>query len=248
MQTDNTYREMLTRQMSIVTPEEQEKFKNATIAVIGCGGIGGAAIEMLARAGVGKLILADMDEFDISNLNRQLLSTFNEIGHSKSETGAKRVESINPFTEVEVHNTKVTQENIEDIIEDANIVIDAMDNVLTRVIISRACKKNRIPFIHGAIHGTLGQVSVFLSNSDKDYESMFNLPSVGKELNDKTIDELENVVTGTPPAIGPAPNIVGCFEAMEAFKIVTGIGRVIVAPKILTFDLLDLSSFRIENI
>lgn len=248
MPANDNYWEMLTRQMSIVSEDEQEKFKNATIAVIGCGGIGGAAIEMLARAGVGKLVLADMDEFDMSNLNRQLLSSFNEIGKSKSEVGAERVESINPYADVEAYNTEVNQENIEEIIRDADLVIDAMDNILTRVIISRACRKKRIPFIHGAIHGTLGQITVFLPNSDKDYETMFNLPSLNKELTEKTVGELENVASGTPPAIGPTPNIVGCFEAMEAFKIVTGIGKVIVAPKLLTFDLLDLTSFRIEDL
>lgn len=242
------YWEMVSRQMSIVTRSEQQKFKDATIAVIGCGGIGGETIEMLARAGVGKLVLADMDKFDLSNLNRQTLATLNDVGLSKSEVGGEKVRSINPHADVEVYNEKVTQENIDEIIKDADIVIDAMDNVLTRVIISRAAKKEKIPFIHGAIHGTLGQITVFLSNSDKDYETMFNLPSQGKDLTEDVIEALENVTSGVPPVIGPTPNLIGCLQAMEAFKIMTGIGKVIVAPKILTFDLLDLTSFRVEEL
>ena len=242
------YWEMVSRQMSIVTRSEQQKFKDATIAVIGCGGIGGETIEMLARAGVGKLVLADMDKFDLSNLNRQTLSTLNDVGLSKSEVGGEKVRSINPHADVEVYNEKVTQENIDEIIKDTDIVIDAMDNVLTRVIISRAAKKEKIPFIHGAIHGTLGQITVFLSNSDKDYETMFNLPSQGKDLTEDVIEALENVTSGVPPVIGPTPNLIGCLQAMEAFKIMTGIGKVIVAPKILTFDLLDLTSFRVEEL
>ena len=248
MTKDNEYWEIINRQMTIVTRDEQERFKDAVIAVIGCGGIGGETIEMLARAGVGKLILADMDSFDLSNLNRQTLADLSNIGEAKSEAAAKKVKSISSHTDVEVYNEKVTQKNIDEIIEGSDIVIDAMDNVLTRVIISRAAKKMKIPFIHGAIHGTMGQLTVFLSNSDKDYETMFNLPSKGKELTDDTIEALKNVTSGVPPVIGPTPNLVGCLEAMEAFKIMTGVGRVIVAPKILTFDLLDLTSFRVEEL
>jgi len=137
--------------------------------------------------------------------------------------------------------------NVDEIIKDADIVIDALDNVLTRVILSRKSSQYRIPFIHGAIHGTLGQITVFLSNT-KSYEEMFSLPSLGKELDKDVIEELKNVTSGTPPAIGPTPNLIGCLEAMEAYKIITGIGKVIVAPKILTFDLLDLTSFHIEQL
>ena len=138
--------------------------------------------------------------------------------------------------------------NIEKVIGDSNIVIDALDNVLTRVIVSRAAKENGIPYIHGAIHGTLGQVTVFLPNSEKTYEEMFNLPSIGKDLNDDVIEELKGVTSGVPPVIGPTPNLIGCLEAFEAYKILTGVGKVTVAPKILTFDLLDLASFNMEEI
>lgn len=242
------YWEIISRQMSIVTRSEQQRFKDSTIAVIGCGGIGGETIEMLARSGVGKLILADMDKFDLSNLNRQTLASLSDVGLAKSEVGAEKVRLINPYTEVEIFNEKVTKDNIDEIIKDADIVIDAMDNVLTRVVISRAAKEKGIPFIHGAIHGTLGQITVFLPDNDESYEHMFNLPSQGKDLTEDTLDALSKVTSGVPPVIGPTPNLIGCLEAMAAFKIITGVGKVVVAPKILTFDLLDLSSFRVEEL
>ena len=94
----------------------------------------------------------------------------------------------------------------------------------------------------------MGQITVFLPNSDKSYEEMFNLPSVGKELNDETIEALKNVTSGVPPVIGPTPNLIGCLEAFEAYKIITGVGKVTVAPKILTFDLLDLGSFSLDGL
>lgn len=242
------YWEIASRQMSIVTRSEQERFKDAKITVIGCGGIGGETIEMLARMGIGELVLVDEDAYDLSNLNRQTLATITDLGLVKSEVAAEKVRQINPYVKTTTFNEHVDQTNIDKVIGDSNIVIDALDNVLTRVIVSRKAAENGIPYIHGAIHGTLGQITVFLPNSEKTYEEMFNLPSVGKELNDETVDALKNVTSGVPPVIGPTPNLIGCLEAMEAYKIITGVGKVTVAPKILTFDLLDLGSFSLDEI
>ena len=244
--TDDKYWEMIARQVPLVSKKEQEKFKNAKITVIGCGGIGGEAIEMLARMGVGELVLVDEDSFDLTNMNRQTLATMDDLNEDKSETAAKKVKAINPYVKVTNYSAHVNEENIDEIIADSRIVIDALDNVLTRVIVSRKANENKIPFIHGAIHGTLGQITVFLANT-KSYEEMFGLPSLGKDLTEEVTEELKNVTSGTPPAIGPTPNLIGCLEAMEAYKIITGIGKVTVAPKILTFDLLDLNSFSIDE-
>jgi molybdopterin/thiamine biosynthesis adenylyltransferase len=242
------YWEIASRQMSIVTRSEQQRFKDAKITVIGCGGIGGETIEMLARMGIGELVLVDKDAFDLSNLNRQTLASIQDLGLDKSSVAAEKVRLINPYVKTTVFNEHIDQTNIENVIGDSDIVIDALDNVLTRVIVSRTAKEKGIPYIHGAIHGTMGQITVFLPNSDKTYEEMFNLPSVGKELNDETIDALKNVTSGIPPVIGPTPNLIGCLEAFEAYKIITGVGKVTVAPKILTFDLLDLGSFSLDEL
>jgi len=242
------YWEIASRQMSIVTRSEQERFKDAKITVIGCGGIGGETIEMLARMGIGELVLVDKDAYDLSNLNRQTLATITDLGLVKSEVAAEKVRLINPYVKTTTFNEHIDHTNIDKVIADSDIVIDALDNVLTRVIVSRKAKEKGIPYIHGAIHGTMGQITVFLPNSDKTYEEMFNLPSVGKELDDETIDALKNVTSGVPPVIGPTPNLIGCLEAFEAYKIITGVGKVTVAPKILTFDLLDLGSFSLDEI
>ncbi|WP_407431277.1 HesA/MoeB/ThiF family protein [Methanobrevibacter sp.] len=242
------YWEIASRQMSIVTRSEQQRFKDAKITVIGCGGIGGQTIEMLARMGIGELIVVDEDAFDISNLNRQTLSSLADVGLDKSAVAAEKVRLINPYVKVTNYNEHVDESNIDKVISDSDIVIDALDNVLTRVIVSRKAKEKGIPYIHGAIHGTLGQITTFLPDNEKTYEEMFNLPSNGKELTEDIIDGLSKVTSGVPPVIGPTPNLVACLEAMEAFKIITGIGEVTVAPKILTFDLLDLTSFSIEEI
>ena len=242
------YWEIASRQMSIVTRSEQQRFKDAKITVIGCGVIGGETIEMLARMGIGELVLVDKDAFDLSNLNRQTLASIADLGLDKSDVAAEKVRLINPYVKVTTFNEHIDQTNIEKVIGDSDIVIDALDNVLTRVIVSRKAKEKGIAYIHGAIHGTMGQITVFLPNSEKTYEEMFNLPSIGKELNDETIEALKNVTSGVPPVIGPTPNLIGCLEAFEAYKIITGVGKVTVAPKILTFDLLDLASFSLEEL
>ena len=242
------YWEIISRQMSVVTRSEQQRFKDSKITVIGCGGIGGETIEMLARMGIGELVLVDEDAFDLSNLNRQTLASLADVGLDKSAVAKEKVRLINPYVKVTNYNEHVDSSNIDEIIGDSDIVIDALDNVLTRVIVSRKAKEKGIPYIHGAIHGTLGQITVFLPETDKTYEEMFNLPSKGKELTDDVIGALKNVTSGVPPVIGPTPNLIGCLEAMEAFKILTGVGKVTVAPKILTFDLLDLSSFFLDEI
>ncbi|MBR2557685.1 MAG: HesA/MoeB/ThiF family protein, partial [Methanobrevibacter sp.] len=221
------YWEIILRQISLLDKSEQEKFKNTTITVIGCGGIGGETIEMLARLGVGKLILVDEDSFELSNFNRQNFAKTDVIGEEKSEVALKQVKLINPNVEVINYTEHVDISNVDKFVKDTDIVIDALDNVLTRVILSRKAMEYKIPFIHGAIHGTMGQLTVFLSNT-KSYEELFNLPSLNKELTPDVIESLKNVTTGPPPVIGPAPNIIGCMQAMEAFKIVTGIGKVIV--------------------
>ena len=207
------YWEIASRQMSIVTRSEQERFKDSKITVIGCGGIGGETIEMLARMGVGELTLVDEDAFDLSNLNRQTLASISDLGLDKSSIAGEKVRLINPYVKVNTINEHVNQSNINEIIGDSDIVIDALDNIITRVIVSRTAKEKAIPYIHGAIHGTLGQITVFLPDSQKTYEDMFNLPSRGKNLTKEVVDELKNVTSGVPPVIGPTPNLIGCLEA-----------------------------------
>ena len=238
------YWDIATRQMSIVTRSQQTRFKDAKIGVVGCGGIGGGTILMLARMGLGDLTIIDKDAYDLSNLNRQAISSLETVGVDKSIATKERVRITNPYTKVNAFNEELNEDNIEEVFGDRDIIIDALDNLYTRIIVSRYARENDIPFVHGAIHGTQGQVSVFTKDT-KSYEEMFSLPSLGKELNEETQKEISKLTSGVPPVIGPVPNIVGCLEAFEAYKLVTGIGEVTYAPKILNFDLLNLESFKV---
>jgi molybdopterin-synthase adenylyltransferase len=241
---ENLYWEIINRQKGILNKKEQLQLKNSTITVIGCGGIGGAVIEMLARMGVSHLKIVDKDVFDFSNINRQLMSSMDRIGQAKTEVTGEIIKSINPFVEVEIFNTELNQENVEDILKGSTVVVDALDNLKARIITSRATMKLKIPFVHGAIHGTMGQISIFTSETPS-YEEIFRLPSNGKELNEEILKDVNKLAKEVPPVIGPVPNIVGCLQAFEIVKILTGKGHIITAPEVLIFDLMKKEPFTI---
>ncbi|KZX14853.1 HesA/MoeB/ThiF family protein [Methanobrevibacter curvatus] len=241
------YWEIISRQMGIVTRSEQERYKDAKVTVIGAGGIGGTLIEMLARMGVGSLTLIDKDAYDLSNLNRQLVATLDTLGKVKSVSAKERVRTINPYVKVNVYNEALVEDNVEKVIEGSDVVVDGLDNLLTRVIVSRKARELEIPYVHGAIYGTLGQVSVFTPDTPS-YEELFKLPTKDRALNEDALNDLSKVTSGVPPVIGPVPNIIGNVEAFEAFKIITGIGKVTYAPKIFKYNLLDLASFGVDEL
>lgn len=236
------YWEMVSRQMGIVTKSEQLKIKDSKITVIGCGGIGGSVLEMLSRMGVGYLRIVDKDSFDVSNINRQVMSGFYSVGKSKTEVTQETLRGINPFTEIEAIEEELNADNVKEIIEGSDIVIDALDNLVSRIHVSRCAQELEIPFIHGAIHGTMGQVSVF-NNQTPSYEELFKLPSSGEDLTPEILEKVQNLSQEVPPVMGPVPNIVGCLQASEAMKLITLKGTPIFAPKVLNFDLMRQNPF-----
>ncbi|GAB6055669.1 HesA/MoeB/ThiF family protein [Methanobacterium alkalithermotolerans] len=239
-----TYWEIVSRQMGILTKSQQLRLKDSEITVIGCGGIGGAVLEMLVRMGVGSLRIIDKDDFDVSNINRQLMSSFYTVGQSKARVTQDIIRSINPFVKVMSFEEELDSRNVEKIVKGSTLVIDALDNLVSRVIVSRCALKFDIPFIHGAIHGTMGQVSVF-NQDTPSYEELFQLPSIGSKLNEEVIEKLKEMGSEVPPVIGPVPNIVGCLQAFEAVKLITMEGEPIMAPDVLMFDLLGKDPFSI---
>ena len=241
------YWEMVSRHMGLLSKVDQVKLRDSTVTVIGCGGIGGAGIEMLARMGIGGLRIVDSDVFGVSNMNRQIMSSFHDLKLPKSEVTAERIRKINPFVEVEVFNEIFTWDNADGIIGESDIVVDALDNITGRVIASRKSRERGIPFIHGAVHGSRGQVTVFTVNSPS-YEEMFRLPSAGCELTDGVLRKLDGLSSDTPPVLGPLPNLTGCIQSFEALKILTGRGNVMEAPRMLNFDLMGEEPFRVIEV
>jgi molybdopterin/thiamine biosynthesis adenylyltransferase len=244
---EQEYWQMLDRQKEIISKEEQILLKNSQILLVGCGGIGGAAAEMLTRMGVGKIKAVDKDHFELSNLNRQLMSDLSNIGNSKAEVTRDTLLKINPLLEVEAFSQELTSDNASSLLDGCTLVVDALDNLFSRIIVGREALKKDIPFVHGAIHGTQGQITTFTSRT-VSYEEMFKLPSHKKDLTPEVVDALAKLSQEVPPSISSVPNIVGCIQAFEAMKIITARGSPILAPNMLVFDLLKKNPFYIAQL
>ncbi len=242
-----TYWEIVSRQMDFLGREEQLQLKKAKVLVLGCGGIGGAAIEMLARMGVGYISIVDKDTFDVSNINRQIMSSFHTVGESKVLVTKKRIHEINPFVKVKIFEGDFDETNVGKIIGDNEVVIDGLDNIISRVIASRECRRLDVPFIHGAVYASKGQITVF-GKKTPSYEDVFDLVSGGVKLTEKIKEKIQRLETEAPPILGPVPNIVGCIQSFEALKLLTGKNGVIWAPRILIFDLIKDDPFKVVRL
>jgi len=181
---------MFSRNIGAITQWEQEALAGSSAVVVGCGGIGGVASEMLVRSGIGRIAVIDPDSFDISNLNRQLFSQKKLIGKSKAKEAEKRLKSINSLAKITAVSEPFTERNAMKLIGGHDITVDGLDNVLGRVVLSRAAKDLSIPYVFGAAERTKGYSTVFTPHGIS-FERMFNLPSNGKMLSKAITGRLE---------------------------------------------------------
>ena len=183
----------------------------STVAVIGCGGLGGYVIEELARLGVGRIAAVDPDLFEEHNLNRQLLATQANLGEYKVRAAARRVGEINPAVALVPHRRSFSAENGRELLGGATVVVDALDNMKTRLELAAVCRELRIPLVHGAIAGWFGQVATQLPGDDiSGYLSGAGVGGKGVE------SKLGN------PSFTPA--FVASLQVAEACKVILGQG------------------------
>lgn len=230
----NLYDEMITRQKEIFTTTQQEKLKNTPVCIIGCGGLGGSVIEQLIRVGFENLTIVDEDVFDKTNMNRQLRSNIDTIDKPKSQITKTYIKKINPDANITSYNMKVDMGNVSDIISNSKIVIDAVDNIFTRVLISRFCYDNKLLFIHAAIDETTGQITSFNHNTPT-YEELFNLKSKNMSINE-ACEYYNNINFRKPQVLGTIAAIFGCLEVNEVIKHVLKLDDRILAPNLLQWD------------
>lgn len=148
------------RNIPALSEGECALLRTKKVAVIGCGGLGGHLIELLARIGVGAMTVVDGDVFESSNLNRQLLSEVSLLGVTKAKAAADRLARVNPDVAVRAEAVFLDESNAQDLIEDCDAVLDALDSISARKILAKACAKAGIPLIHGAIRGWVAQTAV----------------------------------------------------------------------------------------
>ena len=183
-------KERYKRNTEAVSEEENTALFGKKVCIIGCGGLGGYITEILARIGVGHLIVVDGDVFEESNLNRQLFSKISLLGESKAKAAYDRVLEINPDVKVEYIYDFLNEDNYSEIIGNSDVVVDALDSIKTKKFLQKVCEDLEIPLVHGAVGGWYGQVSaifpgdrvldfVYKGTSDKGMEKVLgNLPFV----------------------------------------------------------------------
>lgn len=164
------------RNFDTLSIEEQGRLGQAHVVVIGLGGLGGGVVEMLARAGVGHLTLIDGDDFDVTNLNRQLLSQEHLVGVPKATAAAQRVAVVNSEIHTQAHKLFVDENNLPGFLKDADVVMDCLDSIDTRFMLQKAAADAGVPIVSGAIAGVTGQVTTILPG-DQGYALIYGKKS-----------------------------------------------------------------------
>ncbi len=199
------------RNRESISIQDQIRLAESRIAIVGSGGLGGHVILLLARIGIGHLIIIDGDVFDETNLNRQPLSNTETINKAKPQVAADVVKLINPSVEVSIITDKVNAENADNILSEADVIVDALDNMDDRLMVEKVAKKNRIPLVHGAVAGFEGQVTTVFPE-DKGLTFLYGENSC--QVNDKYSPE---TILGVPVL---APALIASMQVMEVVKIV----------------------------
>lgn len=207
------------RNIPVLAEAECALLRTKAVAVIGCGGLGGYLIEFLARLGIGSIRCVDGDIFQESNLNRQLLSTVSLLGANKAEVAAARVNAINPDVQVKAFPVFLDEDNAEDLIRGCDAVLDGLDNIPSRRILSQACRVEKVPYIYGAIAGWVAQVAVYMPE-------------------DNWIDKLypEDAVIKDKSALSFTPALCAAMQASLCTKLL--VGRPVQTGKLHYADLL----------
>lgn len=187
----------------------QKVLLQSSAAVIGAGGLGGFAVELLARMGVGRLVIVDGDTFSESNLNRQLFSNEKNLGRSKSEAAAQRVKELNSAVKALPCTEMATEENLPRLLEGCHVALDCLDNLPSRYLLQDACRKLGVPMIHGAIAQYMGQVLTIFPG-DVGLEAIYppGMSEQGVE-----------VLLGNPAA---TPAMIASWQVQEAVKVLLG--------------------------
>lgn len=237
MQGNSKITDRYNRQTSLpeIGEEGQQKIQNARVLIVGVGGLGSPIALYLAGAGVGTIGLIDDDTVSISNLQRQVLYVEDEIGQSKVACAASRLRSLNSNIKIETYPFRLTEENVDLLIANYDIIVDGCDNFKTRYLLSDSCAKTRKPYVYGAIQGFEGQVSVFCQDSVfRTYRNLYPDETVTSQV--------------TPPdksVIGITPAVVGSIEANETLKLICGYGDLL-AGRLWTIDLRTMQTHIIE--
>ena len=213
-----------------VGEEGQLKLMDSRVLLLGAGGLGSPAALYLAAAGVGTLGIVDMDVVDESNLQRQILHNVERIGERKVDSAKKTLTAINPDVNVVTYDVRLGADNILDILDGYDVVVDGADNFPSRYILNDASVKLGIPVVHGSIFRFEGQVTVFDPRNGPTYRDMLPEPPPAEFAPS----------CAEAGVLGVLPGIVGSVQALEAIKLLLGLGEGL-SGRLVAFDALDMT-------
>ena len=213
----------------------QKKLLNAKVLIIGAGGLGAPVAMYLAAAGVGTIGIADADEVDLSNLQRQIIHQTKDVGKPKVESARETMEAMNPDVKVVTYHEFITSENIMDIIKDYDFILDCTDNFPAKFLINDACVIAGKPFSHAGIIRFQGQLMTYVPEKGPCYRCVFKDPPP------------KDAVPTCKQAgvIGAMGGVIGSLQAMEAVKYILGTGDLLTGY-LLTYDALKMEFRKIK--
>jgi molybdopterin-synthase adenylyltransferase len=213
-------RQLLIREMG---PAGQERLKQAKIAIAGAGGLGSTVAIYLAAAGVGTIGLIDHDKVKLTNLNRQILHWTGDVGRKKIASAAEKLKSMNPWTKIVAVDQMIADNNVADLLSDFDGIVDALDNLQTRLLINKAALDHGVPLFHGAVRAFEGRVMTVIPGKTACLGCVYR----GVMPEEKF------------PVIGVASAVVGALQATEVIKCVACIGKLL-TDKFMVYDGLNM--------
>jgi len=201
------------RNRESISLEDQLRLTLSQVTVVGAGGLGGHVIHLLARIGVGCLVVVDSDCFDETNLNRQIFCTMESVGKPKAQVATERVKSINPGVLVQSHWSKMDKTNLPRFLAGSSVVVDGLDNIRDRLVLERGARDAGIPLVHGALAGFDGQVMTVFP------EDRGLAPVYGEGERAEKDPASPEAVLGVPALM---PSVIATFQCMEVIKILLG--------------------------
>lgn len=218
--------------------DDQIRLLKSQVTVVGLGGLGGTLVELLARSGVGSMVLVDGDVFEDHNLNRQILSSHACLGTQKAKAARERIRTVNPSVEVTIFSIPFTPANGPHLVENSQVVVDCLDDIATRFDLQETARKAGVPFVSAAVAGLAGHITTIFPQ-DKGLELIYG-PS----------DSLENA-KGAETRLGCLPQGVGtiaAIESAETVKLLLGQEKNTLRNKLLIVDLAGNSFDLVELI
>ena len=215
----------------------QRDLLDADVLIVGAGGLGSPVIAYLAAAGVGTMHIADPDELESSNLQRQVIHTEADLGRPKVESAREFVEGLNADIEVHTHHLEVGLDTVEELIDGRDFVVDCSDNYRTRYVINDACSLAGVPFAHGAVYRYEGQVTTFAADEDSPcYRCLFPEAPPEEDAPDCATAGILNALPGTVGTIQATETIKGLLDVGESLD-----GRLVIYDAAdLTFDEMEI--------